>query len=413
MNHPKASLRRRRLLRVVVGVGLTVSSVVAGLTFTQETASADVVNIPGCGSFNFEPAILWVYATSGAQNGQLGCPTGNFGYTPGGVGVFQHFQRGSIYWKKSVAGTVPHIVLDPIRFKWASMGWEQSFLGWPLMDTYPIIGPNNELGVFTNFEGGTIFTSSAGTFEVHGAIRDKFLELGVNTVGFPTTDETDFPDGGRASHFTKAGIYWWPDTGPIFLKDDTVVVNYSGLLGVEEMDWDQGSNSDEPYVTVGAVAPHGGRTIQSSIYGDVDSGEGRSEVIEVYRGKPEGIDLATVVMENDFGDPNETRDGVTLGVGLGMSLLIGAIALENPAVAGLAAPFLVAVAPDVAQAIDGALGLGDDLIGSNTRFVSARDMIFLSLGGTLSWKGVTYSFYDGLFTGGGSRYGAGFLFRTT
>jgi uncharacterized protein with LGFP repeats len=412
MNHPKAPARRR-LSKVVVAVGLTVSSLAAGLTFTQGTASAQVANIPGCGSFDFEPAILWVYGTAGAQNSQLGCPTGNSATTPDGVGMYHHFQRGSIYWKKSEAGTVPHIVLDPIRLNWAIRGWETSFLGWPLIDSFPIMGPNNELGVFTNFEGGSIFTSSAGTFEVHGEIRDKLFELGVETVGFPTSDETDFPDGGRASHFTKAGIYWWPDTGPVFLKDDTVVVNYSGLLGVEEMDWDQGSNSDEPYVTVGAVAPRGGRTIQSSIYDDVDSGEGRSQVIEVYRGRPEGIDLSTVVMEHDFGDPNQTRAAVTVGVGIGMSALIGAGVVASDGAAAFAAPVLWQAVPEIARGIDGALGLGDDHVGSNTRFVSARDMIFTALGGTLGWQGVTYSFYDGLFTGGGSRYGAGFLFRTT
>jgi hypothetical protein len=414
MHDSKPSVRRRRRLsRAVIVVGLTLSSLVAGLTVTQEAASADVVNVPTCGSFNFDPSILWVYAAAGAQNSQLGCPTGNTGITPDWVGVFQHFQHGSIYWKSSVAGTVPLIVLDPMRTKWGSLGWERSFLGWPTNNSFPIYGPNNELGVFTDFEGGTIFTSSAGTFEVHGAIRQKLLDLGVATVGFPTSDELAFASGGRASHFTKSGIYWWPDTGALFLKNDKVAVNYSGLLAIEEMDWDQGSNSDEPYVTVGAVAPHGRKTIQSSVYSDVDSGEGRSQVIEVYRGRPEGIDLSSVVMESDFGDPNDTRAGVTAAVGLGMSALEAAIAVESPLVASLAAPILAEIAPDIAHWVDGALGLGDDLIGSKTRFVSAKEMIQRALGTNLSWKGVTYSFYEGPFTGGGSRYGVGFTFKTT
>lgn len=410
MHHPQAPGRWRRLRHGAIVIGLTLSALVGGLTLTQEAAAADPANVPGCGTFDFNPSIFWVYASAGGKDSQLGCPTGNTGVTPGGVGVFQHFRRGSIYWKSSVGGTQPQIVLDPIRNKWRDLGWEQGLMGWPTASTFPVRGPDDELGAFTEFEGGTILTSSAGTFEVHGAIREKMLQLGVATVGFPTSDETDFPEGGKASHFTRAGLYWWPDTGVLHLKNDRVTVNYSGLLAIEEMDWDQGSSSDEPYVTVGAVAPSGGRTIQSSVYSDVDSGEGRSEVIRVYRGRPEGIDLASVVMENDFGDPDDTREGVTLAVGLGMSALEAAIGLGSPAVAAIVAPFLVAVAPDIAHWVDGALGLGDDVVGHDTRVVGAREMITRALGTNLSWKGVNYSFYEGPFTGGGSRYGVGFTF---
>jgi hypothetical protein len=60
-----------------------------------------------------------------------------------------------------------------------------------------------------------VFETSAGAFEVHGAIRDKYLALGAEAsiLGYPRTDETGTPDGvGRFNHFQGGSIYWTPGT---------------------------------------------------------------------------------------------------------------------------------------------------------------------------------------------------------
>ena len=63
--------------------------------------------------------------------------------------------------------------------------------------------------------GATVLISSAGAFEVHGAIREKYLALGAEAsiLGYPVTDETGTPDGvGRFNHFQGGSIYWTPGT---------------------------------------------------------------------------------------------------------------------------------------------------------------------------------------------------------
>ena len=62
---------------------------------------------------------------------------------------------------------------------------------------------------------GGLLQSSAGAFEVHGAIRDKYLALGAEAsiLGYPRTDESGTPDGiGRFNHFQGGSIYWTPNT---------------------------------------------------------------------------------------------------------------------------------------------------------------------------------------------------------
>lgn len=53
--------------------------------------------------------------------------------------------------------------------------------------------------------------SSTGAFEIHGAIRERYLALGAeaSVLGYPRTDETATPDGrGRYNHFQGGSIYW-------------------------------------------------------------------------------------------------------------------------------------------------------------------------------------------------------------
>lgn len=95
------------------------------------------------------------YAELGGEGGVLGRPQGDERATPDGVGRFRHFERGSIYWHPS---TGAHEVHGLIRQKWAELGWERSFLGYPTSDE---IALPNRAGAYSQFQGGSIYWFAA------------------------------------------------------------------------------------------------------------------------------------------------------------------------------------------------------------------------------------------------------------
>ena len=147
----------------------------------------------------------------GKEKGFLGQPLTNEKSTPDKIGRYNHFQGGSIYWTPK---TGAHEVHGDIRKKWASLGWERSFLRYPITDER---STPDKVGRFNHFQGGSIYwTPKTGAHEVHGDIRQKWSSLGWERsfLGYPTTDETSTPDGvGRFNHFQGGSIYWTPNTG--------------------------------------------------------------------------------------------------------------------------------------------------------------------------------------------------------
>lgn len=152
------------------------------------------------------------YTKLGGEKGFLGKPETAELTCPDGVGKYRHYKGGSIYWHPF---TGVHEVHGLIRAKWAKLGWEKSFLGYPKTDESPspVAG-----GRYNRFQGGSIhwFPSSKEAFETHGAIHSKWGSLNWESgfLGFPVTDETSTPDGvGRYNHFQHGSIYWKPSLG--------------------------------------------------------------------------------------------------------------------------------------------------------------------------------------------------------
>src|SRR5262247_1270631 len=143
----------------------------------------------------------------GREHGFLGNPLTDETGTPDGVGRFNHFQGGSIYWTPQ---TQAHEVHGAIRDKWASIGWERSSFGYPVTDE---LGTPDGVGRFNHFQGGSIYwTPSTGAHLVYGAIRDKWASIGWERsfLGYPTSDEIPTPDGrGRMNYFQRGRIYWY------------------------------------------------------------------------------------------------------------------------------------------------------------------------------------------------------------
>ena len=149
------------------------------------------------------------YQALGGAGGLLGQPTNEECICPDAVGHFRHYQGGSIYWHPLTGAFEVH---GAIRQKWSSLGWEKSFLGYPTTDES---GTPDGIGRFNHFQGGSIYwTPKTDAHEVHGAIREKWASLGWERsfLNYPTSDEMA-ADGGRLGQFQRGTIYWSPATG--------------------------------------------------------------------------------------------------------------------------------------------------------------------------------------------------------
>ncbi|MCU1687246.1 MAG: hypothetical protein JWQ81_7985 [Amycolatopsis sp.] len=210
------------------------------------------------------------YKALGGPGGPLGYPTTDETGTPDGIGRYNHFNRSdgaSIY---DSPATGAHAIYGAIRSKWASMGWEQSPLGYPTTDE--MITPDG-VGRYNHFgrpDGGSIYyTPTTGPHAIYGVIRSKWASMGWETgpLGYPTTDEMTTPDGvGRYNHFSRsdgASLYYTPSTGAHAIYG-SIRAKWASL------GWEQGRlgypSSDEYGVTGGRRNDfvHGTMTFNSS-----------------------------------------------------------------------------------------------------------------------------------------------------
>lgn len=155
------------------------------------------------------------YDSLGAEAGVLRYPTTDELGTPDRIGRYNHFQGGSIYFSP---GTGAWQVGGAVQDKWRDLGWERSFLGYPTSNE---TGTPDGVGRYNSFAGenGAIYwTPGTGAREIHGAIRTRWTQIGAETgpLGYPSADERGTPDGvGRFSEFSGNGgmAYWTPGTG--------------------------------------------------------------------------------------------------------------------------------------------------------------------------------------------------------
>jgi uncharacterized protein with LGFP repeats len=173
-------------------------------------------------------AIYVRYASLASIDGVLGYPLDDESSAPDGVGRLSHFQRGSIYW---TAATGPWEVQGTIESHWEKLGGVQSIEGYPLSNESPT--PDG-LGRYNHFQNGSVYwTSGTGAWEVHGAIRAHWAQLGWerSPVGYPIRDETAAPGGlGRYNQFQNGYIVWSPATGPWEVQG--AIANHYAALGL-------------------------------------------------------------------------------------------------------------------------------------------------------------------------------------
>lgn len=148
------------------------------------------------------------YALMGGAASPLGSPIEGEKPTPDRKGKSRRYKKGIIVWSPD---TTAHAIWGPIYDKWSMMGG-LSFFGYPLTDIIP-----STVGSTAMFQNANIYyTATIGAREVHGAILERYKQLGEEKgiLGFPETDETPTLDKeGRYNKFQQGYIYWSPRTG--------------------------------------------------------------------------------------------------------------------------------------------------------------------------------------------------------
>lgn len=331
-----------------------------------------------------------------------GKPLGNVQFGNGN-GFRQKFEQGEIFL---LPPNGPCWVHGAILTEYVALGAEGGFLGYPATDE---LNTPDGSGRYNHFQNGSIYWSyTSGAHEIHGVIRDKWASLGweKSWLGFPISGERPFEDDGRVSLFQNGNIYWWPDIGAIDLGN--VTLRYRGLYCFGETD--EASSSDEPYVLIGVVPVPGASTspptaLRSPIYDDVDSGDERPDDIEVYRGNPYGLAVGISLMEHDTGDPNTYLGLVKAGVdlaGKGVSEACGT--LFGPDAVAVCQPIWNSVAPAIVSTINDLINSDDDLIGKADLHLTAKEMVLLARQPWDRFWGIRYHRESGLISDGDASY---------
>jgi uncharacterized protein with LGFP repeats len=156
------------------------------------------------------------YLALGGCTSVLGAPIADEAGAPDGVGRYSVFEKGSIYWTPSLGAFEVHGL---IRDEWKAAGWEVGILGYPITDE---TGTPDGVGRYNVFEKGSIYWSpSTGAHEVHGKIRDAWKAAGweAGALGYPTTDEVTVT-GGKKSTFQHGSITWDSTTDQTTVTQD-------------------------------------------------------------------------------------------------------------------------------------------------------------------------------------------------
>ncbi|MFF5991312.1 N-acetylmuramoyl-L-alanine amidase [Prauserella flavalba] len=172
-------------------------------------AGGSIYWTPSTGAHEIRGSIKTTWGQLGWERGPLKYPTTDERGTPDGRGRYNHFQNGSIYWTSS---TGAQAIYGAIKSKWGQLGWERGPLGYPKTSEQQT--PDGR-GRYNHFEGGSIYwTSATGAHEIRGAIKTKWAQLGWERsfLGYPTSDEFAI-SGGRRSNFERGYITWNAATG--------------------------------------------------------------------------------------------------------------------------------------------------------------------------------------------------------
>lgn len=184
-----------------------------GVTFNIDSNSSDGP-VAGQGGCTVLEPILAKYNAMGGAGGILGPCLTNTNPTADG-GKYNHFQNGSIYFSDA---TGVHEVHGAIAVLWYALTWELGPLGYPVTDELPTA---DGIGAWNEFQRGAIYwRPDLGAHEVYGAIFNAWNSQGreLGCFGYPISGE--YADGDlRRSDFEFGTITWSQDQGIVAICD--------------------------------------------------------------------------------------------------------------------------------------------------------------------------------------------------
>ncbi|HEY9877958.1 MAG TPA: LamG-like jellyroll fold domain-containing protein [Leptolyngbyaceae cyanobacterium] len=175
-------------------------------------------------------------------------------------GLEQEFQHARMYFKDG--DTNAHEVHGNILTKYLALGGPGKW-GFPITNESDVRKNGAVVGKFSEFEHCTVYWSGqTGTFEVHGDLRRKYLDLGgpAGELGFPTSDEQDIPGAspGRHNTFQTGSLLWYGSWSSIIIARPFKI--FIGRIDSDETEgWGMGQN--DLYVKV--TLQEGGNTLYS------------------------------------------------------------------------------------------------------------------------------------------------------
>lgn len=175
-------------------------------------AAASIYWTSSTGAQLIQGAIRDKWATLNWERGPLGYPTTSETIAADGVSKYNNFQKhGTIYWSPTYSAQA---VLGRIYDKWADYQYDAGLLGKPI--TSETATPDG-VGRYNVFQGGSVYWSpSTDAHSINGAIRDRYAALGWERsyLGYPTSDEFSITNG-RRSNFQNGFITWSAVTGQV------------------------------------------------------------------------------------------------------------------------------------------------------------------------------------------------------
>lgn len=170
----------------------------------QEFQGAAIYWSPLTGAHNVQGTIRTKYLALGGPGSALGWPTSDERVTPDGVGRYNTFERGSIYWSPSTGAR--WMSTDMVQ-RWGMDDYEQGPLGYPTQD--PVINAANRMET-QQFQGGSLEIYTFGSFTSQVELPDG----GISNCTFDgKTDRIHYsktPLPGGAPRPPTASVHaWW------------------------------------------------------------------------------------------------------------------------------------------------------------------------------------------------------------
>jgi len=206
-----------------LGSAVTAEVPAANGGLQQEFQNGTICWHPSTGAFEVHGSIRARWLAMGGTSSIPGYPTTNEQTTPDGIGRYNHFQNGSIYWTPA---TGAHEVYGAIRARWAELRWERGLLG------YPTAAPHEDTRNRNTFLVGEFV---GGRVEVNLTTRRVLVEkfatasspnYSIPVVAYRVSDD----DGTRACAITVDGVQQWVDEANRIYAAAGIRFAYDGVL---------------------------------------------------------------------------------------------------------------------------------------------------------------------------------------